>query len=120
MEAKAKARWIRMSPYKVRHAAELIRGKGVHDALNILHFSDVAASRPLEKLLQSAVANFMNMEDAPKAGPEDLYIKTLTVDGGSMLKRYRPGAMGRAMPVRKRTCHINIVVEDLESKDQKK
>ena len=112
MEARAVARWIRMSPFKVRRGAELVRGKVVDDALNILHFADIAASEPLEKVLRSAVANYLNNEDAPKVSPEDLYIKELRVDGANMLKRFRAGAMGRAMPRRKRTCHITVVVAD--------
>ncbi len=110
MEARAIARWVRMSPYKVRRAADLIRGKNVHDAMNILHFSPIAAATPLEKALQSAVSNFMNMEEASKINPDELYIKELRVDGGPVLKRFRPAAMGRALPVRKRTCHISIIV----------
>jgi large subunit ribosomal protein L22 len=66
----------------------------------------------LEKALHSAVANFMNTEDAPKISPEELYIKELRIDGGYTLKRFKAGAMGRAMPRKKRTCHITIVVTD--------
>jgi large subunit ribosomal protein L22 len=110
MEARSIAKWVRMSPFKVRRAADLIKGKNVHDAMNILHFSPISSAVPLEKALQSAVANFMNMEDASKVNPNELFIKELRVDGGPMLKRFRPAAMGRALPVRKRTCHISIIV----------
>ena len=114
MEARAIARWVRMSPYKVRRVAKLIRGKGVNEAINTLHFSDTAASEPLEKVVRSAVANLMNNEEASKLSPEDLYIKELRVDGAFMLKRYRAASMGRAMRIRKRTCHISVVIAENE------
>ncbi len=114
MEAKAIAKWVRMSPFKVRRVANLIRGKVVHDALNILHFSDTAASEPLEKVLRSAVANVMTQEAASKITPEELFVKELKVDEGFTLKRFRAASMGRASRVRKRTCHISVVIGDEE------
>lgn len=110
MEAKAIAKWVRMSPYKVRRVAKLIRGKVVHDALNTLHFSDTAASEPLEKVLRSAVANMLQKKEGSKISPEDLIIKELRIDGGYTLKRFRAASMGRASRVRRRTCHISVVV----------
>ena len=115
MEARAVAKYIRVSPYKVRRVADLVRGQIVSEALNTLHFSEIGAATPLEKVVRSAVANFMNNEHAPKVSPEDLFIKELTVDGGSMLKRFRPASMGRATPILKRTCHITVVVADKTS-----
>jgi len=115
MEARAIARWIRMSPYKVRRVANLVRGKLVNEALNILHFHNTAASEPLEKAVRSAVANLMNNEEASKISPEDLYIKELRVDGGYSLKRFRAASMGRASRIRKRTCHISVVVAEKQS-----
>ncbi|MBN1543149.1 50S ribosomal protein L22 [candidate division KSB1 bacterium] len=112
MEARAVARHIRVSPYKVRRIANLVRGKVVSDALNILHFSDIGASKPLEKAVRSAVANFLNDEKAAKISPEDLVLKELRIDGAGMLKRFRAGSMGRATPIRKRSCHITVVVSD--------
>jgi large subunit ribosomal protein L22 len=112
MEAKAIARWVRMSPFKVRRVANLVRGKVVDDALNILHFNSNAASEPLEKVVHSAVANLLNKEEASKLSPEELYIKSLTVDGGFMLKRFRAASMGRASRIRRRTCHITVVVAE--------
>ena len=114
MEARAIAKYIRMSPYKVRRGAKMVRGKVVNEALNILHFSDIAASEPLEKVLRSAVSNFLNEEYAPKVSPEDLIIKELKIDGAYSLKRFKAGPMGRAMPRKKRTCHITVVVADKE------
>jgi len=104
-----------MSPRKVRRVVNLIRGKGVDQALTILHFTPKAARVPVEKTLRSAVANVMQQEEATKKiAPEDLYIKEARVDAGVTLKRYRAGSMGRAQPLRKRTCHITIVVAESE------
>ncbi len=114
MEARAIAKWIRMSPYKVRRVADLVRGKGVDEALNILHFSSTGASVPIEKAVRSAVANMLNNEDASKVSAEDLFIKELKVDGGFMMKRFRAASMGRAMRIRKRTSHISVVVAEKE------
>ncbi len=115
MEAKAIAKWVRVSPFKVRRVANLVRGKVVSDALNILHFNTALASEPIEKALRSAVANMMNSDEASKVTPEDLFVKELKVDGGFMLKRFRAASMGRASRIRKRTCHITITVA--ENKD---
>ena len=110
MEAKAIAKWIRMSPYKVRRVANQVRGKDVDDALNILHFSTTGASLPIEKVVRAAVANMLNDEKASHVSTEDLFIKELKVDGSFMMKRFRAASMGRAMHIRKRTSHISVVV----------
>jgi len=115
MEAKAIAKWIRISPYKVRRIANLVRGKGVDEAINVLHFNPTAASLPIEKAVRSAVANMLNNEDASKVSEDDLYIKELKVDGGFMMKRFRAASMGRAMRIRKRTSHITVVVAEKEN-----
>jgi large subunit ribosomal protein L22 len=112
MEAKAVAKWVRKSPLKVRRVAKLVRGKLVQDALNILHFSEVAASEPLEKAIRSAVSNMLNKDEGSKLSPEELYIKELRIDEGYMLKRFRAASMGRATRIRRRTCHISVVVAD--------
>ncbi len=114
MEAKAIARWIRISPYKARRVANLVRGKGVDEALNILHFDSTGVSLPIEKAVRSAVANIMNKEEASRLSADDLYIKELKVDGGFMMKRFRAASMGRAMRIRKRTSHISVVVAEKE------
>jgi len=113
MESKAIAKWIRMSPYKVRRIGKLIRGKDVNDAINILHFNDTAASEPLEKAVRSAVANLINNQEAKVSG-DDLFVKELRIDGGFTLKRFRAASMGRASHIRKRTCHISVVVAERE------
>ena len=97
-----------MSPRKVRLLADLIRGKAVTSALAQLSVSPKAATTPLEKLLQSAVANAKSKQ----ASVEKLFVKSITVDGGPMLKRMRPRAFGRGAPIRKRTSHITIVLAE--------
>ena len=111
MEATARARFVRMSPRKVRRVAELIRGKPVNEAIEILNFVHKAASLPLQKSIKSAAANVLAEEGTAKVHPEDLRIKTLFIDGGPILKRFRAVGMGRAYRIRKRTCHITVVVE---------
>lgn len=114
MEAKAVAKYIRMSPRKVRRVADLIRGKEVGDALNILHFTRKAASEPLEKTLRSAIANMLNLEGSSKVDPEELYVKEIRIDEGVTLRRFRAASMGRAVRIRKRTSHISIKVAQIE------
>ena len=114
MEAVAKARYIRISPFKVRQVVPLIKDKNVEEALNILHFTPKRAARVLEKALRSAVANFYEKEEGSKVLTSDIYVKKITVDGGPMLKRYRPMSMGRAGRMRRRTSHITIVLENKE------
>lgn len=112
MEVKAIARYIRMSPRKVRLVVDVVRGKSVEEAINILHFIPKRGSSPVEKVLRSAVANAMNKEEASKLEPEDLFIKGIWVDQGPTMRRYNPGPMGRANLIRKRFCHITVVVSD--------
>lgn len=115
MEARAIARYIRMSPRKVRRVIDLVRGQEVDTALNALHFLRKRAALPIEKTLRSAVANMMNNPGAKKIDPENLYVKTAYVDSGFTMKRFRAGSMGRASRIRKRSCHITIVVSEYES-----
>jgi len=112
MEARAKANFLRMSARKIRRVADLIRGKNVEEALNILTFTPKYAATPLGKTLRSATANALSIEGTAKLKAEDLYIKRIFVDGGPIMKRIRPTAMGRAYRIRKRTSHITIVVSD--------
>ena len=114
MEAKAIAKYVRMSPRKVRRVANLIRGKNVVEALNVLHFTTKVASEPLEKTLRSAVSNMLNLDGSSKVDPDDLYVKEIRVDEGITLKRFRAAAMGRAVRIRKPTSHIFIKVAEIE------
>lgn len=112
MEAKAQARYIRVTPMKARRVVDLIRGRNVTDAVAVLQFAPQAASEPVLKAVQSAVANARVKADA--AGEQfderDLVVTTAYVDEGATLKRFRPRAQGRAFRVRKRTSHITVVV----------
>jgi large subunit ribosomal protein L22 len=114
MEAQAIAKYIRMSPRKIRRVADLIRGKDVGEAINILHFTRKAASEPLEKTLRSAISNILNIEGSSKVDPDDLYVKEIRIDGAVTLRRFRAASMGRAVRIRKRTSHITIKVAQLE------
>ena len=111
MEALSRARFVRMSARKVRRVAELVRGKNVNDAIEILNFVPKAAAVPLQKTIKSAASNVLAEEGTAKIHPEDLRIKTLFIDGGPIWKRFRAVGMGRAYRIRKRTCHITVVVE---------
>ncbi len=111
MEAVSHARYVRMSARKVRRVAELVRGKKVNEAIEILNFVHKAAAAPLQKTIKSAASNVLAEEGTAKVHPEDLRIKTLFVDGGPVWKRIRAVGMGRAYRIRKRTCHITVVVE---------
>ena len=112
MEARAVAKYIRMSPRKIRRVADLIRGKNVGEAINILHFTHKSASTPIEKVLRSAVSNMLNYEESSKVDPDELYIKEIRVDEGITLKRFRAASMGRAVRIRKRTSHISVTVAE--------
>lgn len=106
-EAIASARFIRMSPTKVRQVIDLIRGHHVDDARRILKFTSRAATNPVAKVLDSAVANAEHNRGLP---PDELVVVRAWADEGPTLRRFRPRAMGRATRIRKRTCHIAIVV----------
>ena len=101
------------SPRKMRLVADLVRGEKAEKALQILRFSQKEASRRLEKLLLSAIANWQAKNEDADIESADLYIKEIRVDGGSMLKRLRPAPQGRAHRIRKRSNHVTIVVDAL-------
>ena len=110
MEARAINRYIGSSPRKMRLVIDLIRGISVERALEILHFSPKLASKDAEKTLRSAVANIMNLDDSTRIDPANLFIKNAFVNQGPTLKRISPAPMGRAYRIRKRSCHLTIVV----------
>ena len=119
MEAVAKLRNCPMSPRKMRMVADAIRGKSVEDALNILRFNKREGSFWLEKLLMSSISNWENKLDMAKSADEhELFVKTIFVDGGTPLKRFRPAPHGRANRIRKRTNHVTLVVENKIPFDQ--
>ncbi|MER3374428.1 MAG: 50S ribosomal protein L22 [Allomuricauda sp.] len=99
------------SPRKMRLVADLVRGKQVEMALAILKFNQKEASRKMEKLLLSAIANWEAKNEEANIEEADLYIKEIRVDGGTMLKRLRPAPQGRAHRIRKRSNHVTMIVE---------
>lgn len=109
MEFMAKLRYLQGSPQKVRLLANQIRGKDVQEAANILKLSSKYASRPMEKLLKSAIANAESRDESVDV--DLLYVKEIFVDRGPMLKRLRPAPMGRAFRVLKRQSHITIKLD---------
>ncbi len=106
-EVKAIARYIRMSPRKVRRVLDQIRGRSYREALIILEFMPYRACEPILKVLRSAVANAEHNEGLD---PASLIVSTAFADAGPVLKRYRPRAQGRAFQIRKPTCHITVAV----------
>ena len=109
METKAKAKFIRTSPRKIRLVADLIRGLDSSEALTRLKFTNKAAALILIKLINSAVAN---AEENYKLKKDNLFIKEIKVDGGPTLDRWMPRAFGRATPIRKRTSHVNLILAE--------
>jgi len=99
------------SPRKMRLVADLVRGKKAEQALQILRFSPKEASRRLEKLVMSAIANWQAKNEDADVEEAKLYIKEIRVDGGAMLKRLRPAPQGRAHRIRKRSNHVTVVVD---------
>jgi len=108
-EAKASLRNFRGSPRKARLILDLIRGKKVPVAKNILQFSTKRMAKEIHKLLNSAIANATNQATA-KINVDDLIVNRAWADGGQMMKRHMPRANGRATMILKRTCHINITL----------
>jgi len=106
-EVRAAAKWLRISPRKARLVVEHIRGRTVPEARTVLAFTDRAAAREVEKLLRSAVSN---AEANHGLIGDDLVVKTVFVDAGPVIKRWRPRARGRSAQVRKRTCHITVTL----------
>jgi large subunit ribosomal protein L22 len=106
----ARATYVRIAPRKVRLVVDIVRGKSVSQALNVLAFTRKKAARPVQKLLKSAVANAA--ENHGVNDVDTLVIDRITVDEGPMLKRFMPRARGRATPIRKRTSHIQIILRE--------
>ena len=115
MEATSIKRYIPTSPRKMRLVVDLIRGKSVEEALNILHFSPKHASKVIELTLKSAVSNLANKIDTGKVEEKNLIVKTVFVDGGPTLKRTLPAPQGRAFRIRKRSNHLTITVSETKN-----
>jgi|TARA_B110001454_G_scaffold90842_1_gene86608 large subunit ribosomal protein L22 len=118
MEALAKLNNVPTSPRKMRLIADLIRGKKVDLALNILKFDSKVGSKRLEKLLLSAISNWQEKNKDDKIEDANLFIKEIYVNGGKMIKRMRPAPQGRAHRIRKRSNHVTMVLDSLNLKDK--
>jgi large subunit ribosomal protein L22 len=114
--AVAKARFVRVSPRKARRVIDLVRGRSVADALDILRWAPQAASEPVAKVIASAAANAQNNNGLD---PATLVVATVYADEGPTAKRIRPRAQCRAFRIRRRTIHITVVVESRPAKDQR-
>lgn len=113
----AKLRNCPVSPRKMRSVADLLRGKEVGQALNILKFNPRHASKFLEKLLLSAISNWQSKNEDKSIESSEIFVNEIKVDGGRILKRLRPAPQGRAHRIRKRSNHVTVV---LESNNEKK
>ena len=119
MEAIAKLNNVPTSPRKMSLIADLIRGKEVDLALNILKFDSKIGSKRMEKLLLSAISNWQEKNKDKKIEDADLFVKEIFVNGGKMIKRLRPAPQGRAHRIRKRSNHVTIVLDGLNKKIKK-
>ena len=119
MEAKAQARFVRVTPMKARRVVDLIRGKNAQDAFAVLTFAPLRASEPVLKVLNSAIANARVQADKHSVAFDErtLVVTSAFVDEGPTMKRFRPRAQGRASRINKRTSHITVFVAQPEKKD---
>ena len=109
MQVSATAKRLQISPQKARLVVDQVRGKPVADALDILSFSTKKGAVLVRKVLESAIANAENNEGL---SADSLFVKNAIVDGGPMMKRYRPRARGMASPIQKKTSHITVILSD--------
>jgi large subunit ribosomal protein L22 len=115
MQSKAQAKWIHMSPRKVRRVVNEIRGKSAGEALTKLKFMPFSAAREVESVVRSAMYNLINHPKAPISENEAANLKVVEAyaDGGPTLKRTQPHARGTAFPIKKRSSHITVVLSDV-------
>lgn len=112
MEAKAVAKYVRMSPSKLKPVTDLVRGKDLNEALTILKFTPGKGSELVEKVVMSAAANAENNHDMD---PDNLYIAEIYANQGPTMKRYRAGDHGRALMILKRSSHIGVTLREKEA-----
>ena len=108
MEAIARKRFIRQSPYKIRYVLKTIKGLKVEDAINKLSLMNKKASIYIEEVLKASISNMMDKNSNENS--DNLFIKTAYVDEGPVMKRFRPAAMGRATRIIKRTSHLTVII----------
>ncbi len=111
MEAVAKLRNEPTSARKMRLVADMIRGRNVYEALNILKFESKSGAVKFEKLLVSAIANWQELNEDERSDEANLYVKEVRVDGARILKRLRPAPQGRAHRIRKRSNHVTLIID---------
>lgn len=111
VSVKATAKYVRISPFKVRQALDVVRGRDAEEATSLLQFSPRSAAKVVKKVLDSAIANAEKNEHMAR---EHLYVAQAFADEGPTLKRFRPRAMGRATRIRKRSSHITVVLQEKE------
>ncbi len=109
MEVKAKLSFARIGSQKARLVADLVRGKDVNEAVKLLTFSEKKGARLMKKLIESAIAN---AEQKKVIDIDNLFVKTIWVDMGPSMKRFRPRAQGRAFQVKKKMSHINVILDE--------
>tara|TARA_B100001142_G_scaffold311831_1_gene346589 strand:+ start:73 stop:411 length:339 start_codon:yes stop_codon:yes gene_type:complete len=112
MEAIARKRFIRQSPYKIRYVLKTIKGLKVEEAINKLSLMNKKASIYIQEVLKASISNMMDKDSNENSN--NLFIKTAYVDEGPVMKRFRPAAMGRATGIRKRTSHLTIIISNKE------
>ena len=112
MEAIARKKFLRQSPYKIRYVLKTIKGLNVEDAINKLSLMNKKASVYIEEVLKASISNMMDKNSSENS--DNLFIKTAYVDEGPVMKRFRPAAMGRATSIRKRTSHLTIIISNKE------
>lgn len=112
LEVRAVAKYVRMSPQKVRLVTDLVRGMGAQEALSVLQFTPKAAAREVRKVIQSAIANAEENYGIPA---DELYISEIRADEGPTLKRGRAGARGHYKPILKRSSHITVVLSSRQA-----
>lgn len=116
MQFVAKARYVRISHYKMRPLVDVVRGKNVAYALNWLSTSSLKKAVPIRKMIESAAANAKSLQNFDSS---DLVIKDIRIDQGPMFRYFKPGAMGRANIYRKRLAHMSVIVEPVTGKEKR-
>ncbi|MBU0508698.1 50S ribosomal protein L22 [bacterium] len=123
MESHCVAKYLHVTPRKMRLVADLVRGKSVNDAIGLLKFTHRSAALPTLKAIQSAVANIVNSDEARNVNPDELVVTRIFVDEGPAYRRFLPRAMGRATLIRKRMSHLTVhiglpQIEDVEEAEE--
>ena len=118
MQSKASARYQRIPPRKLRLVVDMIRGRGVDESLRLLEQTHTKGAKITTQVLNAAVANAVSQEGSMKIHADMLYVKNAYVDGGPIVKRFMPRAMGRATRINKRTSHVTIVLDVNENAEE--